>query len=214
MSEAFHPPANADAGADWWQLCVEQLARELPEQQFNNWIKPLVGQLAPDLSKLSIQVENRFKLDWIRAQYSARITALLAQAAGQPVRLELVLAPRESPAKPSSIHHGLKNLGLAEPAGLGQVEEAPGAPFKSRLNSALTFDSLIEGSANRMGRAAAMHVASNIGQLYNPLFIYGGVGLGKTHLVHAIGNKLLADNPNAKVLYIHAEQFVSDVVKA
>jgi chromosomal replication initiator protein len=91
-------------------------------------------------------------------------------------------------------------------------EPSPG--FKNRLNTALTFDTLIEGTANRMGRAAAMHVASSLGQLYNPLFIYGGVGLGKTHLVHAIGNKLLADNPSAKVLYIHAEQFVSDVVKA
>ena len=104
--------------------------------------------------------------------------------------------------------------GVSEPVGLGVPEEAAGAPFKSRLNTALTFDTLIEGTANRMGRAAAMHVSSSLGQLYNPLFIYGGVGLGKTHLMHAIGNKLLADNPAAKVLYIHAEQFVSDVVKA
>jgi chromosomal replication initiator protein len=85
---------------------------------------------------------------------------------------------------------------------------------KSRLNPALTFSALIEGTANRMARAAAMHVAGSLGQLYNPLFIYGGVGLGKTHLMHAIGNHLLADRPKAKVLYIHAEQFVSDVVKA
>ena len=82
------------------------------------------------------------------------------------------------------------------------------------MNTALTFDTLVEGSANRMARAAAMHVATMPGHLYNPLFIYGGVGLGKTHLVHAVGNKLLADRPDAKVLYIHAEQFVSDVVKA
>ena len=85
---------------------------------------------------------------------------------------------------------------------------------KSRLTTALTFDSLVEGSANRMARAAAMHVASQLGQLYNPLFIYGGVGLGKTHLMHAIGNYLVKERADAKVLYIHAEQFVSDVVKA
>ena len=85
--------------------------------------------------------------------------------------------------------------------------------LRNRLNPALTFDTLVEGTANRMARAAAMHVASMPGHLYNPLFIYGGVGLGKTHLVHAVGNKLLADQPDAKVLYIHAEQFVSDVVK-
>jgi chromosomal replication initiator protein len=85
---------------------------------------------------------------------------------------------------------------------------------KPRLNTALTFDTLIEGTANRMARAAALHVSGTPGQLYNPLFIYGGVGLGKTHLMHAIGNRLLQDRPNAKVLYIHAEQFVTDVVKA
>ncbi|MDP1564780.1 MAG: chromosomal replication initiator protein DnaA, partial [Polaromonas sp.] len=90
---------------------------------------------------------------------------------------------------------------------------APSGP-KTRLNPALAFSTLVEGSANRMARAAAMHVAGSLGQLYNPLFIYGGVGLGKTHLMHAIGNKLMVDNPAAKVLYIHAEQFVSDVVKA
>jgi chromosomal replication initiator protein len=101
------------------------------------------------------------------------------------------------------------------------MEEAPDAGddrgpgnLKNRLNSALTFEALIEGTANRMARAAAMHVASMPGHLYNPLFIYGGVGLGKTHLMHAVGNRLLADMPGAKVLYIHAEQFVSDVVKA
>ncbi len=99
---------------------------------------------------------------------------------------------------------------MAEPV----ADTEPVNGFKTRLNSALTFDSLVEGSANRMARAAAMHVATIPGQLYNPLFIYGGVGLGKTHLVHAVGNKLLQDRPDAKVLYIHAEQFVSDVVKA
>jgi chromosomal replication initiator protein len=82
------------------------------------------------------------------------------------------------------------------------------------LNPALTFETLVEGTANRMARSAAMHVAGSPGHLYNPLFIYGGVGLGKTHLVHAVGNQLLKDKPDAKILYIHAEQFVSDVVKA
>ncbi len=211
MSQALPHPHPA---SKLWLACIEQLAQELPEQQFSTWIKPLIAEVAPDLSKLSIQVANRFKLDWIRAQYASRISALLTQLAGQTVTLELVLAPRENVARAAPIHQQLRNLGLAEPPGLTQADEPVEVPFKSRLNSGLTFDTLIEGSANRMGRAAAMHVASNIGQLYNPLFIYGGVGLGKTHLVHAIGNKLLADHPNAKVLYIHAEQFVSDVVKA
>eukprot|EP01031_Cornospumella_fuschlensis_P053146 gene53146-64920_t len=193
-----------------WQTCVDHLAQELPEQQFNTWIRPLAADVAEDLSKVTIQVGNRFKLDWIRAQYAARISALLEKVSGHSVQLELALAPREAPNKSTSITRSFEGSDVPEPIGIGVAEDVAGAPFKNRLNTALTFDTLIEGTANRMGRAAAMHVASSLGQLYNPLFIYGGVGLGKTHLMHAIGNKLLSDNPAAKVLYIHAEQFVSD----
>ncbi|OYY51542.1 MAG: chromosomal replication initiation protein DnaA, partial [Polaromonas sp. 39-63-203] len=187
-----------------WQSCVDQLAQELPEQQFNTWIRPLVVDVVPDLSKVTIQVGNRFKLDWIRAQYAGRISALLEKLTGQKIPLELALAIREAPVKSSLMVRSFEGAGVAEPVALGVPEEVAGAPFKNRLNTALTFDTLIEGTANRMGRAAALHVSSSLGQLYNPLFIYGGVGLGKTHLMHAIGNKLLGDNPAAKVLYIHA----------
>jgi chromosomal replication initiator protein len=187
------------------------LARDLPEQQFNTWIKPLVPQFQDDLNKLTLWVANRFKLDWIRAQYGSQIHALLQRLSGRELQLELAITPKESPVKSGPINQDLGPL--LEPLRMPAPDEID-AGFKTRLNSALTFETLIEGSANRMGRAAAMHVASSLGQLYNPLFIYGGVGLGKTHLVHAIGNKLLADQPNSKVLYIHAEQFVSDVVKA
>ncbi|SFB83254.1 chromosomal replication initiator protein DnaA [Polaromonas sp. OV174] len=199
---------------DLWQTCVDHLAQELPEQQFNTWIRPLVVIVAPDLSKVTVQVGNRFKLDWVRAQYAARIAALLEKISGQRIPIELALAPREAPAKSDVLIRKFDAIGVSEPANLGAPEETAASAFKNRINTALTFDTLIEGTANRMGRAAALHVASSLGQLYNPLFIYGGVGLGKTHLMHAIGNKLLADNPAAKVLYIHAEQFVSDVVKA
>ncbi len=202
------------SGQGLWQSCVDHLAQELPEQQFNTWIRPLAAEVADDLSKVTIQVANRFKLDWIRAQYAGRISALLEKVSGHSIHLELALAQREPGTRSAPLTRTFEGNGVIEPAGLGVAEDAPGAPYKSRLNTALTFDTLIEGTANRMGRAAAMHVASSLGQLYNPLFIYGGVGLGKTHLMHAIGNKLMADNPAAKVLYIHAEQFVSDVVKA
>ncbi len=201
-------------GRDLWQICVDQLAHELPAQQFSTWIRPLEAEVAQDLSKVTVQVANRFKLDWIRAQYSGRITALLEKLSGQSMALELVLAPKQIVARSAAVVQGFDPRSFSEPSGLGVADDAVGGPFRNRLNTALTFDTLIEGSANRMGRAAALHVASSLGQLYNPLFIYGGVGLGKTHLMHAIGNKLLADNPSAKVLYIHAEQFVSDVVKA
>ena len=199
---------------DLWRACVDLLAQELPEQQFNTWIRPLAAVVAHDLSRITIQVGNRFKLDWIRAQYGSRIAALLEKISGHQITLELALAPRETPSRSLIVASGFEASAVMEPTDMVTSDDASGTPFKNRLNSALTFDSLIEGTANRMGRAAAMHVASSLGQLYNPLFIYGGVGLGKTHLMHAIGNKLLVDNPQAKVLYIHAEQFVSDVVKA
>ena len=211
----FNSPSGSNdwgVGQSLWQSCVDQLAQELPEQQFNTWIKPLVAEVSDDLSKVTVLVANRFKLDWIRAQYSLRITSLLEAMSGQPVQLELALALRESPSRQEPSKVSMEGALAEEPIEMGE-DKSPGVP-KNRLNTALTFESLVEGSANRMARAAAMHVAGMPGHLYNPLFIYGGVGLGKTHLMHAVGNKLLLDRPAAKVLYIHAEQFVSDVVKA
>lgn len=200
------------AGQNLWQSCVDQLAQELPEQQFNTWIKPLSAEVANDLTKVTIFVANRFKLDWIRAQYSGRISSLLSRFSGQPIQMELALAPREVIARNSSMQRSVEPIAMEESNEMGE-ERSPGS-LKNRLNTSLTFDTLVEGAANRMARAAAMHVAGMPGHLYNPLFIYGGVGLGKTHLMHAVGNRLLNDKPAAKVLYIHAEQFVSDVVKA
>ena len=207
-------PEHTDAGHALWQTCIDQLAQELPEQQFNTWIKPLQARVSEDFSKVSVVVGNRFKLDWIRAQYASRIAALLTQLYGQDVQLDFVLAPKEAPTRSAF------SQAMAEPEELSAQFQPPASAdgalngFKNRLNSSLCFETLVEGTANRMARAAAMHVANVPGQLYNPLFIYGGVGLGKTHLMHAVGNQLLQNKPDAKVLYIHAEQFVSDVVKA
>lgn len=200
------------AGDSLWQTCIEQLAQEMPEQQFNTWIKPLAAQVSEDFSRVTIFVANRFKLDWVRAQYAGKIAAILERIYGQSVQVELALAQREAPTRTYLAPVQNEPAMAAEP--MEVVEDPNAGGFKNRLNTALTFDSLVEGTANRMARAAAMHVAGTPGQLYNPLFIYGGVGLGKTHLMHAVGNKLLADKPGSKVLYIHAEQFVSDVVKA
>ena len=208
---------NNDAGQGLWQVCVEQLGQDLPEQQFNTWIKPLTATVAEDFSKVTVHVANRFKLDWIRAQYAGRISAMLEALYGQPVTLELALAHRESVTRTYVRPYSSERPGVQETHQVtsSAAPEEPAAPvFRTRLNAALTFDTLVEGTANRMARSAAMHVAGSPGHLYNPLFIYGGVGLGKTHLMHAVGNQLLADKPDSKVLYIHAEQFVSDVVKA
>ena len=212
-----HPSSNSqaaarDIGQSLWQSCIDQLAQELPEQQFNTWIRPLHAEVQDDFSRVTIFVANRFKLDWVRAQYSNRIAALLEKLYGQPVIIELAITPRESVARAAYQSASSESVVIEEAVEVG--EERGFVPPKNRLNSMLTFETLVEGTANRMARAAAMHVATMPGHLYNPLFIYGGVGLGKTHLMHAVGNRLLEDMPGAKVLYIHAEQFVSDVVKA
>ncbi len=214
MSEGNTPTPQSDAAPDLWQACLDVLAQDIPEQQFNTWIRPLVAQLSDDASQVTILVANRFKMDWVRTQYVNRISETLSSLADHPVAVELALANREGTAKSTPRTPVVTDDLLSELPDVAPVAAANSGGPKSRLNPALTFSTLVEGTANRMARAAAMHVAGSLGQLYNPLFIYGGVGLGKTHLMHAIGNHLLADRPKAKVLYIHAEQFVSDVVKA
>jgi chromosomal replication initiator protein len=193
---------------DLWQRGCEQLAAELPEQQFNTWIRPLPpadvavnGQSAV----VSLRVPNRFKLDWIRSQYASRIEDVLTRVVGRPALLSPYSAP--TAAEPS-----LAALPSAVARAAESSARAASLPIH-RLNAALTFDSLVAGRANQMARTAALHVAGSPGHMYNPLFIYGGVGLGKTHLVHAVGNALLKDRADARVLYLHAEQFISDVVK-
>jgi chromosomal replication initiator protein len=269
------PEKISTMSTDLWQRGCERLAAELPEQQFNTWIRPLAGFMALSpaaqagevaaqangtdggitvngaaaindlaIDVMVVQVPNRFKLDWIRSQYAGRIEAALAQVAGKPVRLELSLAPRQdsgagqTPAAGRA--PGFNNVAKLASLALDRVgtndpypsnHPSPYPPYSDsarstaahtsaapattphRLNLALTFDSLVAGRANQMARTAALHVAGAPGAMYNPLFIYGGVGLGKTHLVHAVGNALLKDRPNARVLYLHAEQFISDVVK-
>jgi chromosomal replication initiator protein len=214
MTQGYPPRTNAPeilASPDFWQTCIDQLAQELPEQQFQTWIKPLSAQVSDDFSKVTIFVANRFKLDWIRAQYSARLSGLMERLTGQPVSIELALAAREPVPRGPAL---TKTASASAPMSAAGHETSTNELHRNRLNAALTFEALVEGSANRMARAAAMHVAGMPGHLYNPLFIYGGVGLGKTHLMHAVGNQLITDRPNANVLYIHAEQFVTDVVKA
>ena len=230
--------------ATLWQRTCERLATELPEQQFNTWIRPLppaeVSQ-AEGCTLVSVRVANRFMLDWIRTQYSARLEAILGELQAGEVRLELALAPRMAapvgglrpgmvmpgralppnaqayPAMPpQAAAHQADPQGPAGAAYPQASEPARGGraqPQVMGLNPALTFDNLVPGRANQMARTAALHVAGAPGQMYNPLFIYGGVGLGKTHLMNAVGNALLADKPDARILYLHAEQFISDVVK-
>jgi chromosomal replication initiator protein len=230
---------------EFWTRCCERLLAELPEQQFNTWIRPLDPPAVAALEGVPsgtqwvarLEMPNRFKLDWVRSQYGALLQHIMNEVAQGPVRLDLALAPQRSPGAAGS---RAANTGAARPLGAvldqalafagnpsqaagaapsqapagfasAAVHPAPGAG--NRLNPALTFESLVAGRANQMARTAALHVAGAPGHMYNPLFIYGGVGLGKTHLIHAVGNALLKDKPGARILYLHAEQFISDVVK-
>jgi chromosomal replication initiator protein len=208
---------------NFWQTCSAQLEQELTPQQFSAWIKPLVP-LDYEEGRLRIAAPNRFKLDWVKTQFANRITALAAQYWEEPIDVQFVLDPRlNAPRKPAAAMpvaarvdgNGVNGIspsvdGLLD---LPPVDSAPRRD-QSRVNTALTFDSFVTGKANQLARAAAIQVADNPGISYNPLFLYGGVGLGKTHLVHAIGNQVMADNPSAKIRYIHAEQYVRDVVTA
>ncbi len=201
-----------------WEACLTDLGQQLPEQQIQTWLRPLLvanpGALEDGAPKLCLWVGNRFKLDWIRAQYLSKLNASLERLAGTTVLVELAIAPRvEVTATP----HVFGQTPQATPFRVAESDPPPeDASFanSARINSGYTFANLMEGSANRMARAAGTHVAASLGRMYNPLFIYGGVGLGKTHLMHAIGNQLLVEKPSAKVLYVHAEQFVSDVVRS
>ncbi|MCC2954677.1 chromosomal replication initiator protein DnaA [Massilia sp. IC2-477] len=210
---------------NFWQTCSAQLELELTPQQYSAWIKSLVVLDYED-GKLRIAAPNRFKLDWVKTQFATRITELACQYWEAPVEVQFVLDPKNSPAKkpagPASSGadgNAAPNLNAPRPAdpapsqGNVNIANSPKRE-QSRINTDLTFDSFVTGKANQLARAAAIQVANNPGVSYNPLFFYGGVGLGKTHLIHAIGNQVMADNPNARIRYIHAEQYVRDVVTA
>ena len=213
---------------NFWQTCSAQLELELTPQQFSAWIKPLVALDFED-GRLRIAAPNRFKLDWVKTQFATRITALAAQYWEAPIEVQFVLdpknalpkkaaAPVQAPA-PDAMGNDMRT---GAPIGQGQGQNLPpqdniaNSPRReqSRINTDLTFDSFVTGKANQLARAAAIQVANNPGVSYNPLFFYGGVGLGKTHLIHAIGNQVMADQPGARIRYIHAEQYVRDVVTA
>src|SRR5690606_9795978 len=209
---------------NFWQTCSEQLERELTPQQFSAWIKPLMP-LDFENGRLRIAAPNRFKLDWVKTQFANRIITLASQYWEEPIDVQFVLDPRAGmnkkpvngavpTASPSGGALPATDAGDALAPHPADNTDMNARREQSRVNPVLTFESFVTGKANQLARAAAIQVASNPGSSYNPLFLYGGVGLGKTHLVHAIGNYVLAENPNVKIRYIHAEQYVRDVVNA
>lgn len=183
----------------FWLSCLTYFEKELTAQQFNTWIKPL--KFIPEDDSLLLVAPNRFVMQWIKERFLTRIQKMAEQYFSKPVSLVLSL-PEKSTAKPV-------------PADKPMVAVAkPVSKTLSRLNPSFSFDTFVTGKANELARAAAIQVAEHPGTAYNPLFIYGGVGLGKTHLIQAIGNLAHEQNPQAKVRYTHAERYVSDVVRA
>ncbi len=191
---------------NFWINTVSQLRTELPEQQFTTWIKPLRGVIQDNT--LTLTASNRYVLQWVKDRFMGRIEEMALKEGITDVRLvtERRAAERAEPTPtPSS---------LTAPPGSAAVHTAPRTQLEQhRLNPTFTFDNFIGGKANQLARAAALQVAENPGVAYNPLFVYGGVGLGKTHLMHAIGNRILERQPQAQVRYLHAEKYVSDVVR-
>ena len=212
---------------NFWQTCSAKLEQELTPQQFSAWIKPLVPLDFED-GCLRIAAPNRFKLDWVKTQFASRITALAAEHWEQPIDVQFVLDPRTNVVrKPTPTVSQVSAPALALAGGGNDYADMPDPIERvdivieetkkrdqSKINPVLTFENFVTGKANQLARAAAIQVANNPGVSYNPLFLYGGVGLGKTHLIHAIGNQLLQENPNVRIRYIHAEQYVRDVVTA
>ena len=180
-----------------WNRCVRDLQAELPEQQFNTWIRPL--HAIEDGTVLKLLAPNRFVVDWLNQHYLGRIEELVdGRGSGTEVIVEVgsrggTIQPAISPAT--------------------RAPKAVAPPIASRLNPDFIFENFVEGKSNQLARAAAFQIGENPGKSYNPLFIYGGVGLGKTHLMQAIGNAMLTHNPGARVSYVHSERFVGDMVK-
>jgi chromosomal replication initiator protein len=191
-------PENSAAYSSLWNQCSRTLESELSEQQFNTWIRPLQPIEAGQTLKLL--APNRFVVDWVKSHCLERIKSWWGDhgQGGSSVVIEVgsrpALVKREAPVAEVEVKVAVPALG-------------------SRLNAAFTFDNFVEGKSNQLGRAAALQVARNPGSAYNPLFIYGGVGLGKTHLMQSIGNLILSADPAAKVAYVHSERFVGDMVR-
>ncbi len=204
----------------FWSSCLRQLEQELPPQQFNTWIKALRLENGDESNQsLKLVAPNRFVLQWVRERYLRRLEDLAKQFFAEPVQISINLPePSEierQDVPPLAVTTKNETVGITStPIPVFQPNGSDSAYEKTRLNSTFTFDTLVTGRANDLARAAAYQVALNPGISYNPLFVYGGVGLGKTHLIHALGNEVYRQNPDKVIRYVHAEDYYADVVRA
>ncbi len=184
-----------------WNRCVRDLQAEIPEQEFNTWIRPL--QAVEDAGVLRLLAPNRFVVDWLRDHYLERIVEI---ATGHEDHTEVVVEVGSRQVNSNGSNGQQRPRPVA-------IRTEPTTAVEPRLNPVFTFDRFVEGKSNQLAKAAATQVGKNPGKSYNPLFIYGGVGLGKTHLMHAIGHSILEQKSHARVAYVHSERFVGDMVK-
>ena len=206
----------------FWNTCLAQLAEEMPAQQFSTWIRPLTMEPVAGGSgkRLRIVAPNGFILKWVRERFLARIAALAESHFGEPVEIDIVAGSAVHGAEPQTVTATIvepvpvERAQAVSPAINGVSVAVAGEPDRGRLINGFTFDNLVVGKANDLARAAAMQVAEHPGGAYNPLFVYGGAGLGKTHLIHAIGNFIADQSPGKLIRYIHAEDYYNDVVRA
>ena len=201
MPPVYDPGDLLAADSTLWNQCTRVLQAELPEQQFNTWIRPL--QAVDEGSVLRLLAPNRFVIDWVQQHYLERILEVVDDT---DTNTRVVVEVGSRQAEAGTERSRVPSTALPK-------ARSGAAPIKSRLNPLFTFESFVEGKSNQLARAAASQVGENPGKSYNPLFIYGGVGLGKTHLMHAVGNAMVKNDPGARVSYVHSERFVSDMVK-
>ena len=204
---------------DFWTTCLLRFEQELPTQQFNTWVRNLRLEPCPSEQPLKFRLvaPNRWVMNWVRERCLVQIESIGLQYFAEPVCVDLIVDSKPVIEVPESIAPTSEKNALGAkgtPATKAFVKPADQAYEKTRLNREFTFDNLVTGRANDLARAAAQQVALNPGISYNPLFIYGGVGLGKTHLIHAIGNAIFSEHPDMEIRYVHAEDYFSDVVRA
>lgn len=188
-----------------WDACLAQLERELSPQQFNTWIRPL--HAVPEPTGLRLLAPNRFVQDKINDRFLKRISEIICGISNPAPALSIEIGTATLTSPSSSIN-------TVTPSVIQKPVELPAAAKNTTLNPGYVFDTFVEGKSNQLARAASLQIAENPGKAYNPLFLYGGVGLGKTHLMQAIGHEIERSKPTAKVVYLHSERFVADMVKA
>ncbi|WP_286843372.1 chromosomal replication initiator protein DnaA [Idiomarina sp. UBA4206] len=195
-----------------WQQCAERLQSELPLQQFNTWIRPLQAKLNGET--LTLFAPNIYSVDWVRDKYLKTINAYLESMCDDKVPNVVLKVGEASPTQKDNSSQQRAAATRRKTPNFSSSNADTEVPFESNIHPEYTFDNFVEGKSNQLARAAAIQVAENPGGVYNPLFVYGGTGLGKTHLLHAVGNGIMAHKKDAKVFYIRAERFVQDMVNS